>query len=54
MSDEQKSNVRKNLLKYYALDTLAMVELYKKLKEESGGLILFSQSLTNLVGVVCI
>lgn len=36
MSDEQKSNTRKNLLKYCALDTLAMVELYKKLKEESG------------------
>lgn len=33
MSDSQKGSVRENLLKYCALDTLAMVEIYKKLKE---------------------
>lgn len=30
--DEDKEEVRKNLLAYCELDTLAMVELYKKLK----------------------
>jgi len=33
MSDEQKGSARDNLLKYCALDTLAMVEIYKKLTE---------------------
>lgn len=31
LSDEQKKKVRENLLKYCELDTLAMVELFKKL-----------------------
>jgi hypothetical protein len=31
--DEDKEEVRKNLLAYCELDTLAMLELYKKLKK---------------------
>ncbi|XKT74335.1 MAG: DUF2779 domain-containing protein [Patescibacteria group bacterium UBA2163] len=34
LDDEQKGSTRENLLKYCALDTLAMVEIYKKLKKE--------------------
>ncbi|MFA5583976.1 MAG: DUF2779 domain-containing protein [Bacteriovoracaceae bacterium] len=33
ISDDQADEVRKNLLKYCELDTLAMVELYRKLQE---------------------
>jgi hypothetical protein len=33
MADDEKGSVRENLFKYCALDTLAMVEIYKKLKE---------------------
>jgi len=29
---EEKQKIRKNLLKYCKLDTLAMVEIFKKLK----------------------
>jgi CRISPR/Cas system-associated exonuclease Cas4 (RecB family) len=32
LSDDQKGTIRENLLKYCALDTLAMVEIYKKLR----------------------
>jgi hypothetical protein len=33
MSKEEKDEIRKNLLKYCELDTLAMVEIFKKLKD---------------------
>jgi CRISPR/Cas system-associated exonuclease Cas4 (RecB family) len=33
MNEKDVKNIRENLLKYCALDTLAMVEIYKKLKE---------------------
>jgi CRISPR/Cas system-associated exonuclease Cas4 (RecB family) len=33
LTDEERKNIRENLLKYCALDTLAMVEIYRKLTE---------------------